>query len=55
MVTMNRLNQTGTSLTNYSHNMVDTYYEDMVYTFFIEEVSHALERCYHERTKTAIY
>lgn len=25
--------------------MVDTNYQDMVYTFFKEEVSHALERC----------
>ena len=34
--------------------MVDTNYQDMVYTFFKEEVSHALERCHCERTKTTI-
>jgi hypothetical protein len=48
------MNQDRTSLTDYSHNMVDTYYQDMVYTFSMEEVSHALERCLRERAKTAI-
>jgi len=28
----NNLNWIGISLTNYSHNMVDTNYQDMVYT-----------------------
>ena len=32
----------------------DTNNQDMVYTFSMEEVSHALERCLRERAKAAI-
>jgi len=38
------LNQTGTSLTDYSHNIGNTYSQDMGNTFFIGRCTHALEK-----------